>query len=89
MTSAFNPLRTLLINGTLRPCNVSIGGLTMRWDVVNAGEEDGGGVVLGGMTTGSQPLWNDEFWFELGLDDTPPMVRYWGDQVVWRQDRAS
>jgi hypothetical protein len=49
----------------------------MRWDVVNADREDGGGVVIGGMTSGSEPLWQNQFWFELGLDDTPPVIQYW------------
>ena len=37
--------------------DVSIGGLTMRWQVVDADREDSGAVVLGGMTDGSEPLW--------------------------------
>jgi hypothetical protein len=41
------------------------------------------------MTSGSEPLWNDQFWFELRLDDAPPVIRYWGDKVVWREDRAT
>jgi hypothetical protein len=69
--------------------DLSIGGLEMRWDVENAEREDAGGLVLGGMTSGSERLWNDQFWFELRLDDTPPMIRYWGDKVVWREDRSA
>lgn len=68
---------------------VSIGGLDMRWHVVNAEQEDGGAVVLGGMTDGSTPLWGDQYWFELRFNDAPPLVRYWGDQVIWREDRAA
>jgi hypothetical protein len=67
---------------------VSIRGLTMSWDVVEASEEDDGSVVLGGMTSGSEALWNDQFWFELRLTDTPPVIRYWGDQVIWREDKS-
>jgi hypothetical protein len=69
--------------------DVSIGGLEMRWNVDDADREDGGGLVLGGMTSGSEPLWNDQFWFELRLDDAPPVIRYWGDKVFWREDRAA
>lgn len=69
--------------------DVSIGGVTMRWDVVNADQEGGGGIVLGGMTSGSAKLWNDQFWFELRLGDTPPVIQYWGDRVIWREDRAT
>ena len=69
--------------------DVSIGGLEMRWDVDDADCEDGGGIVLGGMTSGSAALWNDQFWFELRLHDTPPVIRYWGDKVVWREDQAT
>ena len=69
--------------------DVSIGDLEMRWDVVDADREETGGLVLGGMTSGSESLWNDQFWFELRLADSPPVIRYWGNQVVWREDRAA
>lgn len=68
---------------------VSIGDLEMRWDVVDADREEVGGLVLGGMTSGSENLWNDQFWFELRLDDSPPVIRYWGNQVFWREDRVA
>ena len=68
--------------------DVSIGGIKMRWDVVNADQEPGGGRVLGGMTTGSESLWKNQFWFELRLEDEPPCIRYWGDKVIWREDRT-
>ena len=69
--------------------DVSIGGLTMRWQVVDADREDSGAIVLGGMTDGSGPLWGDQFWFELRFSDAPPLIRYWGNQVVWREDRTA
>lgn len=69
--------------------DVSIGGLPMRWYVVDADREDSGGVVLGGLTDGSGPLWNNQYWFELRCEDAPPLIRYWGDQVIWREDRAA
>jgi hypothetical protein len=69
--------------------DVSLGGHVMRWDVVNADREDGGGVVIGGMTSGSEPVWQDQFWFELRLDDTPPVIQYWENRVIWREDRAA
>jgi hypothetical protein len=69
--------------------DVSIGGLAMRWDVVNAEKEDGGGLVLGGMTSGSDSLWNDQFWFQLRLRDTPPVIQFWGNQIMWREDSAT
>jgi hypothetical protein len=69
--------------------DVSIGGITMRWDVVNADQEEDGGVVIGGMTSGSEPLWQDKFWFDLRFDDTPPVIQYWGDRVIWREDCAA
>lgn len=69
--------------------DLSIGGVTMRWHVVDADREDGGAVVLGGMTDGSKPLWGDVLWFELRFSDMPPLIRYWGNQVVWREDRAA
>ena len=69
--------------------DVSIAGVEMRWDVDQADREKGGGLVRGGMTRGTESLWNDQFWFELRLDDTPPVIRYWGDKVVWREDQAA
>jgi hypothetical protein len=69
--------------------DVSIGGLDMRWQVLNAEQEANGAVVLGGTTDGSPSLWGDQFWFELRFEDAPPLIRYWGNQVIWREDRAS
>ena len=69
--------------------NVSIGGLKMRWGVDEARREEAGDLVLSGMTNGSESLWNDQFWFELRLNDAPPIIRYWGDKIVWREDRAT
>lgn len=68
--------------------DVVIGGLAMRWVVEEAHAETDGGVVLGGMTSGSKPLWNNQFWFELRFEDQPPVIRYWGDRVLVREDRA-
>lgn len=68
---------------------VSIRGQTMHWDVVDADKAADGKVILGGMTCGSEALWGDQFWFELRLTDTPPMIRYWGNQVIWREDKAA
>lgn len=69
--------------------DVSIGGLAMRWHVVEADKEETGAVVLGGMTQGSEPIWDDAFWFELRISDEPKLIRYWGNQVIWREDRAA
>ena len=69
--------------------DVSIGGLKMRWGVNDARREEAGDLILSGMTSGSESLWNDQFWFELRLNDAPPIIRYWGDKVVWREDRAT
>lgn len=69
--------------------DISIGELTMRWRVIDADREDGGAVVLGGMTDGSAPLWGDQYWFELRFNDAPPLIRYWGDQVICREDHAA
>jgi hypothetical protein len=66
--------------------NVAIGGLEMRWNVDHADREEGGGIVLGGITSGSEALWNDQYWFELRFNDTPPVIRYWANKVVWRED---
>lgn len=68
---------------------VSIGGVAMRWPVAVATQEVSGAVVLSGMTSGSEPLWSDQYWFELRVSDVPPLIRYWGNQIIWREDRAA
>lgn len=60
----------------------------MKWDVVHADRKDNGGLVLRGMTSGTEEIWNDQFWSELRMDDVPPVIRYWGDRVIWREDAA-
>lgn len=67
---------------------VTIGGVAMEWAVERVDLEPDGGLVLSGMTSGSQRLWHDQWWFELRRDDQPAVVRYWGDQVIWREDPA-
>ena len=69
--------------------DVTIGGHAMHWHVLNADREDAGGLTIGGMTSGSEDLWQDQFWFELRLDDTPPVIQYWGDRAIWREDSAA
>lgn len=69
--------------------DLSIGERPMRWTVLDANQETGGTVVLGGVTDGTEEVWGDQFWFELRFQDTPPIIRYWGDQVVWWEDRAA
>jgi hypothetical protein len=66
--------------------HVTIGGVAMHWHVLNIEMEHDGDIVLGGMTHGSKPLWDDQFWFELRPNALPPLLRYWRDRVVWRQD---
>lgn len=68
--------------------DVSIDGRPLRWHVVSAEKEADGTTVLGGMTDGTKPLWGDMFWFELRFADAPAVIRYWGDQVLWREDVA-
>lgn len=61
----------------------------MRWHVLNVERENNGDLVMSGMTTGTQKIWNDQFWFELRLDDVPAVMRYWGNRVIWREDIAA
>lgn len=68
--------------------NVTIGGVSMKWDVQRVDLEPDGALVLSGMTAGSEKRWQDQWWFELRRDDQPAVVRYWGDQVLWREDVA-
>ena len=67
----------------------TINGHQMLWDVLNVETDPDAGLVLGGMTHGSEAIWDDVFWFELGLDDEPRTIRFWGDKVIWRQDLAA
>lgn len=67
---------------------VSIGGHPMQWNVMQADRENNGGVVPGGMTSRTEENWNDQFGFELRLNDVPPVIRYWGDRVIRREDAA-
>ncbi|MDQ3075078.1 MAG: hypothetical protein M3Q88_05655 [Pseudomonadota bacterium] len=68
--------------------DVTIGGYAMRWDVDNADKGEDGRCSIGGMTTGTEDFWNDRFWFELRFEDTPPVIQYWGDKIIWREDAA-
>lgn len=67
--------------------DAEIRGVTMKWfvQVIDQGDE---GVSLSGMTSGSQAIWHDQFWFELLPEATPPRIDYWGNQVLWRTDRS-
>ena len=53
---------------------VSVGDVTMRWQVVVADQEESGLFVLGGMTDGSDSLWDDPFWFELRFSGLQPVI---------------
>lgn len=66
--------------------HVTINEHEMTWEVTDADIEKEGGLVLGGITDGSDEIWGDQFWFELRLHDRPPVIRYWGDRVIWRED---
>jgi hypothetical protein len=68
--------------------DVTIAGVAMRWRVVHADQEEGGGYSLGGMTDGTEDFWDHVFWFELRIYDKPPVIRYWGDRVIWREDSS-
>lgn len=67
---------------------VAINGVAMLWDVAQVELESNGEQVLSGMTSGSEAIWHDQFWFELRPNGTPPLMRYWGDRVIWREDRS-
>lgn len=64
---------------------VEIAGVTMTWFVEVVSQNDDG-VTLSGMTTGSQSIWQNQFWFELRPEANPPRIEYWGNQVLWRTD---
>lgn len=68
--------------------DVTVGGVAMLWPVDDIHTEDGDGLVLGGFTRGTEHLWNAQHWFELRLHDSPPVIRYWGDRVILREDVA-
>ena len=50
--------------------DVSLGGQSLRWDVVDASRDDDGSLTLGGMTSGTERIWSDQFWFELRFEDS-------------------
>lgn len=68
--------------------DVTINGVDMQWSVDNSDQDESGDIVLGGMTYGSETIWNDLYWFELRLHDRPAIIRYWGDKIIWREDRS-
>lgn len=68
---------------------VSIAGIDMLWDVVHASKEEGDNPLeIGGLTSGSEAIWQDQFWFSLCLDEVAPRIEYWGNQIIWRTDFA-
>lgn len=69
--------------------DVMIADIAMSWPGLAAHQDDGGKVALGGSTTGSKEIWGDTFWFELRYQDDPPIVRYWADRVIWREDNCA
>ena len=66
--------------------DVRIGGRSMEWFVYRADKMDDGSLVLGGMTSETDHIWSDNYWFELHKNCEPSFIRYWGDRVVWRED---
>ncbi len=72
-------------NETDSVIEVEIAGQTMRWAIETV-TRTGEGVSLSGMTSGTQAIWQDQFWFEFFPDAEPPRIDYWGDRVLWRTD---
>jgi hypothetical protein len=66
--------------------DVIIAGVAMRWNVDNVEQYDDGSMALGGLTQGSESLWQDCFWFQLYLNPMPVRIEYWGNQVLLRTD---
>ena len=62
----------------------TIDGVSMVWPVDNVEKDDV--LHLCGLTHGSQEIWGDIFWFELIVDGSPKLIRYWGDQVISHED---
>ncbi|MBW8859261.1 MAG: hypothetical protein JF570_05880 [Caulobacter sp.] len=65
----------------------TIDGVDMTWlvDFVENGPD--GAWELGGLTRGTEALWNDVYWFELRT--TPgASLNFWGDQIIARSDPA-
>jgi hypothetical protein len=70
-------------NGILE---LRLNGQSAVWRVFKIEEEDGV-TSFGGVTEGD--LVGDGWWFEFRPKASPPLIRYWGDQVVVREDEAS
>ncbi|MXO59509.1 hypothetical protein GRI89_08140 [Altererythrobacter salegens] len=67
--------------------SVSIAGHDMRWNVDLVEQEDGT-LQMGGITSGTKEVWDDEFWFQIICDGGPKSIQHWGDRVIWREDPA-
>ena len=61
----------------------------MQWDVCHASRDENQLLTLGGMTAASEDIWGEQYWFELHVDEQPPVIRYWGNKVLWREDRLA
>jgi hypothetical protein len=69
--------------------NTTIVGTHMTWHVDFVGLNEGGDVVLGGITRGSETVWGDCYWFRVEAWAGAPYIEYWGDQILWRKDWAA
>ncbi|QZD88143.1 hypothetical protein [Qipengyuania psychrotolerans] len=66
---------------------VNIASHEMWWGVEIA-EQEGTSLSVCGITSGTQEIWNDVFWFEIICSPEPKSIRYWGDRIIWREDSA-
>jgi hypothetical protein len=52
----------------------TIVGTPMTWHVDFVGLNEGGDVVLGGITRGSEAFWGDCYWFRVEADASAPCI---------------
>ena len=58
-----------------------------EWDINQIDYEEEG-TIYGGLGDWRE-RWGDFYWFRYEPDAKPPIISYWGDQVIARQDFAS
>ncbi|WP_446485458.1 hypothetical protein [Caulobacter sp. LARHSG274] len=66
----------------------TIGGVEMTWLVDFVEKTPDEEWELGGLTRGTEALWDDVYWFELRTTQGAPL-NFWGDQVVVRSDASA
>ncbi len=68
--------------------DVFLGEANLRWSVDFVEDVGGGSFKLCGLSSGSDTMWGDTYWFVLHTG-VPVHLDYWGDQVLVRTDELA